>query len=49
MGLFSLNWSRISKADAIVLLADSHLGSLDVSGCPSLPDPNVSAFLMSKS
>jgi hypothetical protein len=49
MGLFSLNWSRISKADAIVLLADSHLGSLDVSGCPALPDPNVSAFLMSKS
>jgi len=49
MGLFSLGWRRISKADAILMVADSHLGSLDVSGCPALPDPNVSAFLMSKS
>lgn len=48
LGLFSLNYSRISKKDAIALLADSHLGSLDVSGCPSLPDPNVAAFMMSK-
>jgi len=48
MGLFSRDWSRISKKDAIALLADSHLGSLDVSGCPALPDPNVAAFLMSK-
>jgi hypothetical protein len=48
MGLFSLGWGRISKKDAIAMLADSHLGSLDVSGCPSLPDPNVAAFMMSK-
>lgn len=49
MGLFSRDWSRISKNDAIAMLADSHLGSLDVSGCPALPDPNVAAFLMMKS
>lgn len=48
MGLFSRDYTRISKKDAIALVADSHLGSLDVSGCPALPDPNVAAFMMSK-
>ena len=49
MGLFSKDYSRVSKDRAIALLADSHLGSLDVSGCPALPDPNVAAFLLMKS
>jgi hypothetical protein len=48
MGLFSLNWNRISKDTAIAMLADSHLNSLNVSGCPALPDPNVAAFLLQK-
>jgi hypothetical protein len=48
LGLFSLSYNRISKDTAIALLADSHLGSLDVSGCPALPDPNVAAFLLQK-
>jgi hypothetical protein len=49
MGLFSKDYTRISKDKAIALLADSHLQSLDVSGCPALPDPNVAAFLLMKS
>jgi hypothetical protein len=48
LGLFSKDYSRISKKEAIALLADSHLQSLDVRGCSALPDPNVAAFMMSK-
>ena len=48
LGLFSRDYGRISKKEAIAMLADSHLGSLDVRGCSALPDPNVAAFMMSK-
>ena len=45
--LFSENYSRISKDSAIRVVADSHLGSLEVSSI-GMPDPTMMKFLQSK-
>jgi len=44
--LFSRGYNRISKRDAIALLADSHMGSLKVDGCPGIVDPRMLNFMM---
>jgi len=48
LALFSEGYGRVSKNYVIERLADSNLQLLDVSGCPSIPDPRLANFLFSK-
>jgi hypothetical protein len=48
LALFSEGYHRCSKNHVIQCLADSNLQMLDVSGCPSIPDPRLANFLFSK-
>jgi hypothetical protein len=46
--LFSLGYNRISRVDAVQMVADSWIDGLEVHGI-GMPDPKVVNFLLAKS